>query len=117
MKRNTHLYFIPDECEDGLNGTTEGTALSEFSLFLLSSLDNGDTEAKTTSDDGMVSPFRFYSLKHSDCKNRGSFCHLFQSPFYTGRYDLGESLERCFFIDRIDCVLSVSSPSFAASLT
>lgn len=117
MKWSTQFYFILDECEDGLNGMMAGTGLSELSLLLLSSLDIGETEAKTTSDDGMISPFRFYSFKHSDCKNRGSFCHSFQSPFYTGRYDLEESLERCFFIDRIDCVLSDSPASFAASLT
>ena len=34
-----------------------GTGLSELSLLLLSSLDIGETEAKTTSDDGMISPF------------------------------------------------------------
>ena len=61
-----------------------GTGLSELSLLLLSSLDIGETEAKTTSDDGMISPFRFYSVKHSDCKNRGLFLPLFSESILHG---------------------------------
>lgn len=84
MKWSTQFYFILDECEDGLNGMMAGTGLSELSLLLLSSLDIGETEAKTTSDDGMISPFRFYSVKHSDCKNRGLFLPLFSESILHG---------------------------------
>lgn len=66
MKVNTHFYVIVEGCEEAPNGTTEGTAFSEYSLFLLSSLDKGDTEVKITSGEGMESLFRFYFFKSKD---------------------------------------------------